>query len=73
MHLDPALSEWDRDPARADAELERRSTAGQLDEEVDDRVDDRGVEHLGLVRVIPCCHLITEVVLKHRSRPLSER
>jgi hypothetical protein len=43
-----APRERKRDATRADAELERRSVAGQVDEEVDDRVDHVRV---GLVRI----------------------
>ena len=47
MHGNAALGEGQRDAAGADAELERRAVAGQIGEEVDGRVDDRRVEHLG--------------------------
>ncbi|HZS25030.1 MAG TPA: hypothetical protein VFA30_08585 [Gaiellaceae bacterium] len=44
MHADAASGERQRDPAGADAELERGAVADALDEEVDDllRVQARG-------------------------------
>ena len=47
MHADAALRERQRDATGADAELERGAAAGQIGEEVDHRLHDRGLEHLG--------------------------
>src|SRR3954470_14144100 len=57
-HVDPVhrhspLRERNRDPARPDSELERASTRRELDEQVDDRLDDRRVEHLSGRLVVP--------------------
>ena len=51
MHEHALLRERERDPARPDPEFERMSSAGELDKEIDDRIDDGRVEHLvgGLV------------------------
>jgi hypothetical protein len=40
--------------------------AGQVGENVDDGIDDRGVEHVGGRLVVPLCHTLAEVVLGHR-------
>ena len=47
VHRHAARGERQRDPAGADAELERGAVARQLGEEVDRRVDDGRVEHVG--------------------------
>ena len=39
MHANAALGERQRDPAGADAELERRAVAREVGDEVDDGVD----------------------------------
>ena len=75
MHRHAALRERQRDPARPDPELERASAPGELGEEVDDRVDDRRVEHLrvdGLV--VPRGDALVEVAvvvvrLRHERAP----
>jgi len=63
VHADAALRERQRDPPRADPELERGSVAGELGEEVDDRLDDGAVEHVGTGLVIPRCNALAEVIL----------
>jgi hypothetical protein len=45
--------------------------AGQVGKEVDDRIDDRGLEHVGGRLVVPLCHTLAEVVLGH-GRTLSK-
>ena len=65
MHPDAALRQGERDPARADAELERGPVAGQVGEEVDNGIDDRGLEHVGGRLVVPGRHRLAEVVLGH--------
>ena len=64
-------AERQRDAAGADAELERRAVAGQIGEEVDGRVDDRRVEHVGGRLVVALCNSLAEVILGH-GRTLSE-
>ena len=53
MHGHASPRERQRDAAGADAELERGAAARQLGEEVDDRVDDLGLEQLGVRSVVP--------------------
>ena len=65
MHPDAASRERERDAARADAELERGSVAGQLGQEVDDRIDDARLEHVGGLFVVALGHALSEVVLGH--------
>ena len=65
MHADAPPREWQGDAAGADAELERGAAASELDQEVDDRVDDRRIEHVGGRLVVPLCHTLAEVVLGH--------
>ena len=65
MDADAAPRERQRDPAGADAKLERGAVAGQLGEEVDDRFDDCRVEHVGARLVVPLRHALAEVVLGH--------
>src|SRR6266545_8171203 len=48
------------------------SAPGELDEEVDDGLDDRRVEHLGSGLVVPCGNALVEVavvVLHRRNLP----
>jgi hypothetical protein len=47
VHPQAALGEWEGDPARADAELQRGAVAGQVGKEVDNGIDDRGLEQVG--------------------------
>ena len=76
VHSHAALRERQRDPARADAELERGAVAGQLRQEVDDGIDDGGVGLVGVPLVEPPCHALAEVVFGHaahfRKRPRCE-
>ena len=65
MHANAATGERQRDAAGADAELECSAVAGEIGEEVDDRIDDRWVEHLCVV-VVPRCDALAEVVLGHQ-------
>ncbi len=70
MHEHTAACERERYPARADPELERASPSGELDEQVDDRVDDRRVEHLPVGIVVPCGYALVEVaVVVHPAEP----
>lgn len=56
----------DRDAARADAELERRTVARELREEHDRRADDLGAEHRVVVVVVVARRdLFAEVVFFH--------
>ncbi len=59
------MREGQRDPAGADAELERRPVAGESSQEVDDRVNDGRVKHRGRRLVVPLSNLLAEVVLGH--------
>jgi hypothetical protein len=65
VHAYAPLRERHCDSPGADAELERTPVASELDEEVDDRVDDGRVEHVGGRLVVPLCHTLAEVVLGH--------
>ena len=67
MHVDAALRERHRDPAGADAELERIAVAGEVGEEVDGRLDDRRVELLAGRLVVPLGDALAEVVLGHEE------
>ncbi len=62
-HRDAAPGERQRDPAGADAELQRSAVSGQPGQEVDGRLDHRGVEHLGAAVVVALGHTLTEVVV----------
>jgi hypothetical protein len=62
LHLDPATSEGQSDPARADGELEDRPPRSELDQAVDRGVDDLGCAHVAEFGVVPCGHRIVEVV-----------
>ena len=68
VHRHSSLREGDGDPARSDPELERASVSGEVDEEVDNRIDDRRVEHLGRGFVVSRGDALVEVavVLSHR-------
>ena len=63
VHRHPSLRERERDPARADPELERAPAPGQLGEEVDGRVDDRRVEHVRGGLVVPGGDPLVEVAV----------
>ena len=65
MHADTALRQRQRDPARADAELERCAVAGESGEKVDRRADDVGLEHVGGRVVVPSRHALAEVIVGH--------
>ena len=65
VHRYAALRERQRDPSRADAELERGTAAGEIRQEGDHGIDDG---RIGLVRVPlveALCHTLAEVVLGH--------
>ena len=62
-HRHAAPGERQRDPAGADAELERSAVSGQPGQEVDGRLDHGRVEHLGAAVVVALGHALTEVVL----------
>ena len=47
MHGDAAGRQRQGDPAGPDAELERPAVAGEVGEELDGRIHDRGIVHLG--------------------------
>ena len=71
LHAYAAPRERQRDPAGADAELERGTVAGQVGKEADNGIDDRGLEHVGGRLVVPLRHRLAEVVLG-RGRTLSK-
>jgi len=54
------------DPSGADAEFERRTTAGEIGKEGDDRVDDGRFGQVGVPLVEALRHALAEVVLGHR-------
>jgi hypothetical protein len=54
------------DPAGADTELERRTAAGDIRKEGDDRVDDGRVGQVGVSLVEALRYALAEVVLGHR-------
>ena len=58
-----ARGQRQRDPARADRELERRAVSRQLGQQVDRRVDHRRIEHPGRVRVVGRGDALAEVPL----------
>jgi hypothetical protein len=60
-----ALCERQCDPARPNSELERGAGAGQVGEEVDNRVDGGRLEHVGGRFVVPLGHALAEVVFGH--------
>ena len=62
MHAHASPREWDSDASSADAELERRTVACELCEEVDRRADDLGAEHRAPV-VVARRDLFAEVIL----------
>ena len=65
MHPYAALRERQRDPAGADAELERGPVAGEIRQEGDDRVDDGKVGLVDVPLVVALGHAFAEVVLGH--------
>jgi hypothetical protein len=65
VQRDAPLGEWQRDPAGADAELERGTGPGQVGKKVDDGTDDRRLEHVGGRLVVALRHSLAEVVLGH--------
>ena len=67
MDRHTALRQRQRDSPRADPQLERRSTPGELGEKGDGGLDHRRVEHVAARRVVPSCDLLAEVVLGHAS------
>ncbi len=67
MHPYAAPRERQRDPARADAELERVPVAAKIRQEGDDGVDDGRVGQVGVPLVVALGHGLTEVaVVVHR-------
>ena len=60
---DAAPGQRQRDPAGADAELQRGAVAGQTGQEIDRRLDHGRVEHLRAALVVALGHSRTEVVL----------
>ena len=62
---DAARGERQRDPAGADAELERGAVAGELGEEVDHRVDDAPGRTSPRRLVVAAGDRLAEVVLGH--------
>ena len=79
MHRHPAPRERKRNATRPDSELERPSGSGTLDEEVDDRLDDRRIELLTVRLVVARRDALVEVaVVVHapkssRLRKLGDR
>ena len=61
----PRSRERQRDPAGADAELERGAVAGEFGEEVDGGIDGRGSNMLGRRLVVARCDALAEVILGH--------
>jgi hypothetical protein len=57
------LGERQRDPAGPDPELERASASGELDEEIHDRLDDLGREHVCRRLVVPRGDALVEVAV----------
>src|SRR5947208_6343714 len=68
MHPHSSLREREPDPACPDPELERASAPGELDEEVDDRVDGPRVEHHFGGLVVPRGDALVEVAVVVHSR-----
>jgi len=67
VDVDASPPEREREPSRADAELERGARAGDGGEEVDGGVDYVGLEEVRpLLRVLPGDPLL-ELVLRHRT------
>ncbi len=67
----PRSAERQRDPARADAELERVPVAGEIGEEVDDGADDGGIRLVRVPLVEALRHSRPEVV--YRAQRASTR
>ena len=65
MHGDSPGCERQRDAAGADGELECGPAPRQAGEKVDRGFDDRRLEHLGVVLVIPRGNVPPEPVLVH--------
>ena len=59
----PRCASGRRDPARPDAELQRPSRPGQRGDEVDDRADTRGLEHVGDRLVVAAGDLLVEIAV----------
>ena len=71
MHRHPSPREWERNPAGADPELEGAAAARELGEEVDGRVDDRWVEHLGRGLVVSRGDALVEIAVVLHGRNLA--
>ena len=67
MHPDAAPRERQRDPTRADAELERGAVPRELRQEVDHGIDDGRIGLVAIPLVEPPRHVLAEVVLGHQS------
>ncbi len=67
VHRNAASGERKRDSAGANPELERRSVAGDLGEEVHGRVQGLGVEQVGSGLVVPLRDPLVESILRHTS------
>src|SRR6516164_2629624 len=65
MHGHAARGERQRDTAGPDAELERPTVAGEVREQLDDRIDRRRLEHLGGRFVVAGRHWLVEVAVGH--------
>src|SRR5450759_4613669 len=65
VHADTTARERQRDPAGADSEFERGAVAGQLRQEVDYGIDDRGLGHVGEQLVVSLCNGFAKVVFGH--------
>ena len=65
MHRHAAPGEWQRDPARPDAELERPPVSGELRQELDHRVDDGRIRLVPVALVEAVRHARPEVILGH--------
>ena len=69
MHRHSPPGKRERDPAGPDAELERGSAAGELGQELGDRVDGRRLEQLRHRPVVPLGDALVEVpvAIAHRG------
>jgi hypothetical protein len=68
VHADTARGERQRDPPRADTQLQRRAISRQLSQEIHGSLDDLGIAPASKCLVVARGDFFTKVVLGHESR-----